>query len=401
MSNAPTRMLGKLAMVAIVVAVAYGGPAVTGPLSATRDDLEQAYRVHDPNLAGHQRAEAVAVGPEGITVLASANPKGETDHTWLLRLGLDGAVAWQRHYEPAYGTGRALSRQRDGALVIAGDVRRGAMAYQGAVLRVDATGAVAEAVALGPRAATGFYAVQARGDGSVVAGGTAQWKGWLVSTDPALSHRREAAIDGDEINSLGVLTSGDIVALVSVEKSTSGFGMAELSAIAPDGAARWHTRLPSPGRGDPVAVVARAGGAMAIGNGALADRDPAQIWIAQVADGGKVAWQRSLGDAKAAWRARAAAALPDGGVAIAGEIAIAGVRTPQVWRLSGDGTVRWQHGYGDRHGEMVTGIAATSDGGMVMVGSTQQGRGKTNVWVVRLDPNGGMVWQHAFGAAAE
>src|SRR5207244_6911792 len=113
----------------------YGGPAVTGPLSATRDDLEQAYRVHDPNLAGHQRAEAVAVGPEGITVLASANPKGETDHTWLLRLGLDGAVAWQRHYEPAYGTGRALSRQRDGALVIAGDVRRGAMAYPGAVPR--------------------------------------------------------------------------------------------------------------------------------------------------------------------------------------------------------------------------------------------------------------------------
>jgi hypothetical protein len=72
-----------------------------------------------------------------------------------------------------------------------------------------------------------------------------------------------------------------------------------------------------------------------------------------------------------------------------------------VWRLADDGTVRWQHGYGGRHGEMVSGIAALPDGGLVVTGATQQGPGKTNVWVVRVDAQGGVVWQRAFGAPAD
>jgi hypothetical protein len=40
------------------------------------------------------------------------------------------------------------------------------------------------------------------------------------------------------------------------------------------------------------------------------------------------------------------------------------------------------------------------DGGLVVVGSTPQGPGKTNVWIVRLDPGGEVVWQRVFGAPA-
>jgi hypothetical protein len=57
-----------------------------------------------------------------------------------------------------------------------------------------------------------------------------------------------------------------------------------------------------------------------------------------------------------------------------------------------------QRAYGD--GELVTGLTATRDGGLVLVGSTTHGAGKTNVWVVRLDPKGDVVWQRVFGAPA-
>ena len=377
---------------------------MSGPLSASNADLEQVYRIHDPAFAGHQGAEAVVVGPEGITVLATANRDGDADHTWLLRLNLDGTVTWERHYDPKHGAGRAIVRLTQGGFAIAGDVRTGAMAYRASLLEVDGSGNVVGSQSLGPRGVTGFQAVQARADGTIVAGGTAGWKGWLVTSDPTRRNPGERALAVDEVPALQILPGGDIAALAHIEKSTSGFGRARLIAVASDGHARWQRELPSSGRGDPVALVVRHDAELAIGTGAPTADDPAHIWLAQVDAAGEVTWERTLDAAPAEARARAATALPDG-YAVAGETMTSlSERTPHVWRLDNDGAPRWNQSYsgpdGGHTGEMVTGLDATGDGGLIMVGSTQHGPGKTNVWVVRLAPDGKVVWQRVFGAAA-
>jgi hypothetical protein len=212
----------------------------------------------------------------------------------------------------------------------------------------------------------------------------------------------ENPIEVDEVDRLAVLPPRDVVMMASVEKSTTGFGRTGLIAAAADRAVRWQLTLPSAGRGDPAAlVVAPDGGLLAVGNGATTDRDPTHVWLARVDTAGKLTWERTLDGAPAAWRSRAAAALPDGDVAVAGETAPAtGRGAPHVWRLGGDGAVRWDRGYGGPDGEQVTGVAATRDGGLVVVGSTANGPGKTNVWVLRLDPDGRVVWQRAFGSPA-
>lgn len=356
-------------------------------------------------FAGHQGAEAVVVGPEGITVLATANSDGDADHTWLLRLNLDGTVVWDRHYELKHGAGRAIARLTQGGFAIAGDVRTGAMAYRASLLEVDGSGKVVGSQSLGPNGVTGFHAVQARADGTIVAGGTAGWKGWLVTSDPTRRNPGERALAGDDIPELQILPAGDIVALANIEKSPSGFGRARLIAVASDGHVRWQRELPSSGRGDPVALVVRHDAELAIGTGAATAGDPAHIWLAQVDAAGEVTWERTLGAAPSQARARAATALPDG-YAVAGRmITPDGERTPHVWRLDNDGAPRWDQSYpgpdGGHAGELATGIDATGDGGLIMVGSTQHGPGKTNVWVVRLAPDGKVVWQRVFGAAAK
>ena len=63
-------------------------------------------------------------------MLANANPDGDVDHTWVLHLNLDGAVAWERHYDPKYGAGRAISRLPRGGFAIAGEVQRSSIDYQ-------------------------------------------------------------------------------------------------------------------------------------------------------------------------------------------------------------------------------------------------------------------------------
>ncbi|HEX4416504.1 MAG TPA: hypothetical protein VH165_01335 [Kofleriaceae bacterium] len=156
--------------------------------------------------------------------------------------------------------------------------------------------------------------------------------------------------------------------------------------------------------------MAGPGGVLAVGTGAPDDRAPSHVWLARLDAAGEIAWEHTLGDDRASWRARAATALADG-FAVAGETAtLDGVRAPHVWRLGPDGAVRWDHGYagpdggnggnGGNAGEQVTGLAATGDGGLVVVGSIARGPGKTNVWVVRLDADGVVVWQRVFGRAA-
>jgi hypothetical protein len=395
----------RLAMLLWIGCLATGceRPSMSGSLSMSKDDLEQAYRTHEPLFAGHQSAEAVVVGPEGITVLARANPAGECEHTWLLHLSLDGVVAWKRHYDPKYGAGRAITRLARGGFAIAGDVQRDAMAYQASLLQVDAAGEVVGATSLGPRGVTGFNTIQARADGTIVAGGSSAWKGWLVTTDRTLRNPGERALAVEEIKAIRLLPSGDIAALVSIEKSTSGFGLAQLTSIATDGKVRWQRPLPTNGRGDPAALVVRQDGEFVMGTGAPTERDPAHVWLAYVDPAGNVAWERTL-TATATARGRAAAALPDG-YAVAGETATAdGERMPHVWRLGGDGSPRWDQSYqgpgGGQAFEIVNGLDATSDGGLVMVGSTTRGPGKTNVWIVRLAPDGTVLWQRVFGAAA-
>ncbi|HET9625576.1 MAG TPA: hypothetical protein VFP84_29620, partial [Kofleriaceae bacterium] len=252
-------------------------PAMTSPLSSSLADLQQAYRARDPLTAGHQRAQALAVTGAGdgetITVLASQNLDGEVEHTWLIALDPAGNVRWERHLDPRYGAGHALAAVA-GGLAIAGDVRRGAMAYQATLVRTDDRGEVTGATALGPADVTGFDAVAARPDGSLIAGGVSQYKGWLVTADPALARPGDRMFEVDDIKAVGVLASGDAVALATVDKPTTGFGHTRLAAITRAGKLAWERALPSSGLGEPAALVVTADGALAVGSGAADAQAP-------------------------------------------------------------------------------------------------------------------------------
>jgi hypothetical protein len=371
-------------------------------LAPTSDDLEQAYRARDPNLAGHQSAEAVVVGADGITVLCSANPRGDGEHTWLIRLGDTGSVGWQRHYPTGQGVGRALAALPGGGFAIAGELQRSAMEYQGYLLRTDASGNVTAGAAFGPRGVTGFSALVALADGSTLAGGSTGNHGWLVQADPALHATWDAPLaDLDDVAGVTALPDGGFAVAARRERSTTGFGLTRVTAFAADHQVRWQAQLPASGRGEPAAVSHLADGSVVVvGHHTAGDRDRAQVWVARLTGADPIPWQRLLGSPEEERRGRAIAALPDGGVAIAGEVLRDGHRGLRVARLAADGSVTWERSFGGTGQDTARGIAATADGGLVVVGSTTtQGAGKTNVWILRLDGDGKLRWDRVFGTA--
>jgi hypothetical protein len=94
----------------------------------------------------------------------------------------------------------------------------------------------------------------------------------------------------------------------------------------------------------------------------------------------------------------------DGGYAILGSTYSFGAGDHDIYllRLDSHGDTLWSRTYGGLATEYGYDIQLTGDGGFVVVGVTYSyGAGDADVWLLRLDFMGGIVWSHTFGGAGK
>jgi len=94
----------------------------------------------------------------------------------------------------------------------------------------------------------------------------------------------------------------------------------------------------------------------------------------------------------------------DGGYILAGETTTfgAGGYDMQVLKLDANGNIQWQKAYGGINYDIAHSIQQTSDGGYILAGDTKSfGIGGisdwTDMWVLKLDTNGNIQWQKTYG----
>jgi hypothetical protein len=69
-----------------------------------------------------------------------------------------------------------------------------------------------------------------------------------------------------------------------------------------------------------------------------------------------------------------------------------------LWKMTEDGKLEWQKTFGGAEDERLTAIAQSQDGGYWVAGtSSSTGLGNEDVWVLRLDNNGELLWDKALG----
>ena len=131
-------------------------------------------------------------------------------------------------------------------------------------------------------------------------------------------------------------------------------------------------------------------------------------WVLRLDTGGNVVWEKRFGRPRTDLM-RSGRQTPDGGYILAGETdcdtadtACAGGRDIWVLRLDSAGGILWQKTYGGPGYEYVRSLLLTEDGGAVVAGRTGSVvSGQTHAWVLRLNSSGGIVWQKAYiGAEA-
>lgn len=126
-------------------------------------------------------------------------------------------------------------------------------------------------------------------------------------------------------------------------------------------------------------------------------------WVAALDPNGNELWNRTWGgdgyDTGAALLSTA-----DGGVVMAGTIGDpTGNWDAQVTKLDVAGNTQWQHSYGGAGPDHIKSILQLTDG-YLLVGSTQSmngdgvgNHGGFDIWVIRVDDVGAVVWRHCYG----
>ncbi len=142
----------------------------------------------------------------------------------------------------------------------------------------------------------------------------------------------------------------------------------------------------------------------------------ADFWLAKLASTGELLWQRSYGgssdDAPFAIHP-----TTDGGNILVGftESVDGDVTGNHGWadgwvvKVDSLGNLEWQRALGGSGNDFLSAVTLTGDGGYVVVGRTESSDGDvigyhgggSDMWVVKLDADGNLIWQNALGGSAD
>ncbi len=120
----------------------------------------------------------------------------------------------------------------------------------------------------------------------------------------------------------------------------------------------------------------------------------------KIGKSGNIEWEKSYGGSGDEYLF-SGHQTSDGGYIAAGSTGSFGSGGYDLWvlKLDQSGNIIWQNTYGGADYDEAYEVQQTSDGGYIAAGTTYSfGAGSYDAWVLKLDQNGGIVWQKTYGA---
>ncbi|HHT9158215.1 MAG TPA: hypothetical protein ACFYEA_11530 [Candidatus Tripitaka californicus] len=252
---------------------------------------------------------------------------------------------------------------------------------------------------------------QTREGGYIVAGSTKSFGAgkddvWVLKLRPDGTIDWQKAYGGEKdevIYSIQQTVDGGYVLAGWTESFGAGDSNVWVLKLRADGTVEWQkTYGEAKEEGASCIQQTSDGGYIVVGGTrSFGDNGRGQAWVLKLRVDGSVEWQKTYGGASSDW-ARSIQQTNDGGYVVAGTTASFGVflGLSKFWvlKLRADGTVEGQRAYGGESGESARSIQQTSDGGYIVTGGTNSfGVGGSNIWVLKLSPDGMVEWQESYG----
>jgi len=123
------------------------------------------------------------------------------------------------------------------------------------------------------------------------------------------------------------------------------------------------------------------------------------VWVLKLNSVGTIVWQKTYGGTGPDY-VSSVQQISDGGYVVAGWTWSSGAGGDDIWvlKLNSVGTIVWQKTYGGTGNDEATSVQQTKDGGYIVAGSTTSfGAGKNDFWVLKLNSAGTVQWQNTYG----
>ncbi len=125
------------------------------------------------------------------------------------------------------------------------------------------------------------------------------------------------------------------------------------------------------------------------------------MWLVKTDSNGMMLWNQTFGETEYTY-AEKLIQTEDGGFVIAGSTRSYDGNESDMCLLKTDenGLIQWNHTFGGRNREECHGLIKTNDNGFALAGSTRSyGVGESDMWLVKTDANGGLQWNQTYGGA--
>jgi len=130
---------------------------------------------------------------------------------------------------------------------------------------------------------------------------------------------------------------------------------------------------------------------------------PADARVLKLDASGQVEWDRRYGGDEGDY-ARKVRPLADGGYVVGGATASFGAGDDDLWvlRLDAAGDVVWQFAYGGDRRDEFQDLQPSAAGGVIVVGNTwTQWEGEWGAWVLKLSETGAIEWERIYGVGPQ
>jgi len=233
--------------------------------------------------------------------------------------------------------------------------------------------------------------------------GTGNKDAYLIKTDANGNAQWERTFGGssnDLANAMAVAPDGGYV----LAGSTDSGGTNDVYLIKTDanGNAQWEQTFGGTGADWASAILCTSdGGYVLAGSTYGQGAGSGDIYLIKTDANGNTQWEKNLGGGDADW-ANAIVSAPDGGYVLAGGTRSWGAGGNDVYFLKTDanGNMLWEQTFGGSDSDWANAISLASDGGYLLAGYTYgQGAGSSDAYLIKTDANGNAQWEKTFGGS--
>ena len=126
-------------------------------------------------------------------------------------------------------------------------------------------------------------------------------------------------------------------------------------------------------------------------------------WVVKLDNQGNLLWDNTFGGSD--WdEANSIIQTTDGDYLVAGGTASKGVGEFDVWivKLNSQGNIIWDKTFGGSDDDTANSIIQTTDGGYAIAGYRGKGAGRDDdAWIIKLDEKGNLLWDKTFGGSGD